>query len=171
MDAVQYFVADIMPLVRQMLPGVKFHIVGSKMPKEFQDLACDDIVAHGFVEALEALMNTIRVNIAPLLYGAGTKGEILHTLTQDLPTVVGTSIVEEGMGLKNMVHVGIADNANDFAKALCRVYSDKSLWERLSRSGLSYAEQGYGIGAFKVNIETKILSLFPGNGRSLRDLT
>lgn len=170
MDAVQYFVADIMALVRQMLPGVKFHIVGSEMPKEFQDLACDDIVAHGFVEALEALMNTIRVNIAPLLYGAGTKGELFYALTQDLPTVVGTSIVEEGMGLK-MVHVGIADTANDFAKALCRVYSDKSIWERLSRSGLSYAEQGYRIDAFKVNIETKILSLFPGNGRSLRDLT
>lgn len=162
-DAIIYFVTEIMPLIRELLPGVVLNIVGSNTPKEVRDLACDDIVVHGFVADLESFMDTMRVNVAPLRYGAGTKGKVIHALANGLPTVA-TSIAVEGMGLQNMVHVGIADNASDFAKTLCSVYSDKSLWVRLSGNGLSYAEEGYGIGALKVNLETKVLSLFPGNG-------
>ena len=158
-DAVIYFVTAIMPLIRELLPGVVLNVVGSNAPKEVRDLACDDIEVHGFVEDLESLMDTMRVNVAPLRYGAGTKGKVIHALANGLPTVA-TSIAVEGMGLKNMEHVGIADNTHNFAKTLCFIYSDKNLWERLSSNGLSYAEQGYGIGALRANLESKVLSLF-----------
>ena len=48
-DAVQYFVAEIMPLLRQRLPGVCFYAVGSKPPAEIQALACEDVIITGFV--------------------------------------------------------------------------------------------------------------------------
>lgn len=162
-DAVIYFVSAIMPLIRELIPGAVLNIVGSNAPKEVRDLASGDILVHGFVEDLESLMDTMRVNVAPLRYGAGTKGKVIHALANGLPTVA-TSIAVEGMGLKNMEHVGIADNADDFAKTLSSLYSEKILWESFSSNGLSYAEQGYGIDALKKNIKTKILSLFPGNG-------
>lgn len=157
-DAVQYFVNDIMPLLREMVSGLKFHIVGSRTPLEIQDLACEDILVHGLLEDLESLMDTMRLNVAPLRYGAGTKGKVIHALANGLPTVA-TPIAVEGMGLVNLVHVGIADNANDFAKTVCEVYSDKSVWGRLSHNGICFADQFYGIGALRRNLNNSILAI------------
>lgn len=157
-DAVIYFVTAIMPLIREILPGVALNIVGSNTPKEVQDLACDDIVVHGFVEDLESLMDTMRVNVAPLRYGAGTKGKVIHALANGLPTVA-TSIAVEGMGLKNMEHIGIADNASNLAKTVCKIYSDKVLWDRLSQNGICFADQFYGIGALRRNLNNCVLTI------------
>jgi glycosyltransferase involved in cell wall biosynthesis len=156
-DAVRYFVAEIMPLIRMSIPTVVFHIVGSKTPKEIQDLACDDIVVHGFVENLESLMDTMRVNVAPLRYGAGTKGKVIHALSIGLPTIA-SSIAVEGMDLIKMKHVAVADKPADFARLIELVFFDKVLWEKLSINGISYASDNYGIKALHDNIR-KYLNL------------
>lgn len=158
-DAVNYFVADIMPLLRDMIPGVIFNIVGSKTPKEIQDLACEDIVVHGFVEDLEALMDGIRVNVAPLRYGAGTKGKVIHALANGLPTVA-TSMAVEGMGLTEMVQIGITDTPAAFAKRVKDFYADSELWSQISANGISFANRAYGIDTAKINIHKNLMDSF-----------
>jgi len=156
-DAVQYFVADMMPLLRVMIPGVVLNIVGSKTPKEIQDLACEDIIVRGFVEDLEALMDTMRVNVAPLRYGAGTKGKVVHALANGLPTVA-TSIAVEGMGLTEMEQVGIADTPAVFAERVKYFYENSKHWEKISANGISYTDSIYGVDVLKKNLFEKIIT-------------
>lgn len=156
-DAVRYFVAEIMPLLRDMIPGVVFNIVGSKAPIEIQDLACGDIVVHGFVENLEAVLDTVRVNVAPLRYGAGTKGKVIHALACGLPTVA-TSIAVEGMGLREVNQVGIADNPAEFAQLVKNFYGNPKLWNDIAVSGVSYADRNYGIAALKNNLHHNVVN-------------
>ncbi|EKD98588.1 MAG: hypothetical protein ACD_23C00354G0001, partial [uncultured bacterium] len=142
-DAVQYFVSEIMPILRRRLPGVRFHAVGSRPPKDILELAGDDVIIAGFVEDLDSLLNKMRVSVAPLRYGAGIKGKIGSAMAVGLP-VVATSIALEGMALTNGENILMADDAKDFAETVARLYENEQLWLSISESGLKFADFAWG---------------------------
>jgi len=142
-DAVQYFVSEIMPLLRPLLPGVRLHVVGSAPPPAIHALAADDVIIAGFVEHLNPLLDQMRVSVAPLRYGAGIKGKIGTAMAAGLP-VVATSLAAEGMSLVVGEHVLVADDAAAFAAAVARLYQDETLWSKLGRAGIAFADQAWG---------------------------
>ena len=142
-DAVRYFVSEVMPLLRQTLPNVCFYAVGSNPPDEIKNLAADDVIITGFIEDLNSFLDNMRVSVAPLRYGAGIKGKIGTAMAVGLP-VVATSLAAEGMALKNGENIRIADDPESFAKVIAEVYKNESLWKKISRSGLEFAENVWG---------------------------
>lgn len=160
-DAVQYFSTDVMPIVREILPGVKFHVVGSNPPDFIQKLACDDIVVHGFIEDLNGFLDQMRLSVAPLRYGAGVKGKVGTALAAGLPSVL-SEIAAEGMALTPEEHALISNDAKGIAMSIQRLYSNQNLWEKLSRQGIVYAEKAWGPDASYFSLMEIIKSLFPG---------
>lgn len=142
-DAVKYFAAEIMPIIRSRLPGVRFHIVGSKTPPEVLALAASDVIVHGFVEDINSLLNQMRVSVVPLRFGAGIKGKIGTAMAVGLP-VVSTRIGAEGMLLTDGVHILVADGARDFAEAAVRLYGDELLWSSISEASIKFADSAWG---------------------------
>jgi GT2 family glycosyltransferase/glycosyltransferase involved in cell wall biosynthesis/ubiquinone/menaquinone biosynthesis C-methylase UbiE/CII-binding regulator of phage lambda lysogenization HflD len=142
-DAVQYFVHDIMPILRHRLPGVRFFIAGNNPTSEIQALASDDIIITGFVEDLSSLLDRMRISVAPLRYGAGIKGKIGTAMAVGLP-IVATSLAAEGMLLTKEENILIADSPEAFADAVIRLYNDELLWSNLSKAGLDFAETAFG---------------------------
>ena len=72
-------------------------------------------------------LDKCRVSVAPLRFGAGMKGKIGEALASGLP-VVTTSIGAEGVGLINGEHALIANDSEEFAGAVVRLYQDRFLW-------------------------------------------
>lgn len=70
-DAVFYFVETILPLIVERLPNVLFQVVGSNVPASIRDLAGTNVQVVGFVPDVEPLLDTARVSVAPLRFGAG----------------------------------------------------------------------------------------------------
>lgn len=143
-DAVKYLMNEIWPKFRRFNSGAKLHIIGSHMPASFAEYACDDIVVAGFVEDLEAYLQNIRMTIAPLRYGAGVKGKVGNSLRMGVP-VVATPVAAEGMGLVDGEHVLVERDADRFAQAMHRLYTDVELWETLSRQGQEFVMGKFGI--------------------------
>jgi GT2 family glycosyltransferase/2-polyprenyl-3-methyl-5-hydroxy-6-metoxy-1,4-benzoquinol methylase/glycosyltransferase involved in cell wall biosynthesis len=171
-DAVNYFVAEIMPLLRKQLSGVRFYAVGSQPPAEIQALESEDIIITGFVEALTPLLDRMRVSVAPLRYGAGIKGKIGTAMALGLP-VVATPLAAEGMSLTDGENICVADGAEALADAITKIYQDEALWNRVSQNGLAFANKAWGaeaawgilaaiLGNFGINEErgTHPLSLY-----------
>lgn len=142
-DAVNYFAANVMPLLRKKLPGVRFYAVGSKPPEEIKALASEDIIITGFVEELNPLLDKMRVSVAPLRYGAGIKGKIGTAMAVGLP-VVATSLAAEGMSLSDGENILVADGAEAFTNAITTIYQDEVLWKRISQNGLAFADKAWG---------------------------
>lgn len=143
-DAVQYFVSEIMPLVRQQLPGVRFYAVGSNPPDEIKALASDDVIITGFVEDLKSLLDKMRVSVAPLRYGAGVKGKVGTAMAAGLP-VVATNIAAEGMLLKHGENIFVANEPKRFSKMIATLYKDEGVWNNLSQNGLEFARNEWGV--------------------------
>ncbi len=142
-DAIRWFCSDVLPRVRESLPGVRLLVVGGSAPEEVRALASESIVVTGQVPAVEPYLDSCRVSIAPLRYGAGMKGKVGEALGRGLP-VVTTRIGAEGMGLVDREHVLVADDPEALAAAVVELHSDRALWERLSAAGKAHVEACYG---------------------------
>lgn len=143
-DAIHYFMRDILPLIRSKLPNVTFTIAGSNPPPQFRRYSRGDlrVIVTGFIPDHRALLTQHRIGIAPLRYGAGLKGKIGEYLACSLPTVT-TPIGAEGMNLRHDREVLIAEKPAEFALEVVRLYDDPDLWSRISAVGPKYIERHF----------------------------
>ncbi len=142
LDATDSFVADIWPLVKRELPGVKFYIVGNRS-KELCRYGDTDIITTGFVPDTQPYLQQCRVSIAPLRYGAGMKGKIGEAMMSGIP-VVTSSIGAEGMDLKDGEHVLVTDDPGRFAASIARLYTQETLWRQLVNNSKMHVNAFYG---------------------------
>jgi GT2 family glycosyltransferase len=133
-DAVFFFVQEVLPLIHAKRPEIRFIIAGANPTAELLQLASDRITVTGMVEDLADVFDTTRVFACPLRAGAGAKGKVMAALSYGLP-VVSTTIGVEGAGLEPDRHVVVADEPQELAEALLRVYDDPILWQALSEAG------------------------------------
>jgi GT2 family glycosyltransferase/glycosyltransferase involved in cell wall biosynthesis len=133
-DAVQYFVERIFPLIRARDPAIRFIIAGANPTREVRALQGEGIEVIGQVPDLADLFDRVRVFVCPLRVGAGVKGKIVSALSYGIP-VVSTSVGVEGAGLEADVHVLVADTAEDFAARTLALHEDERRWNRLSAAG------------------------------------
>lgn len=151
-DAMVYFVKEVLPSIRNRINGIRLHIVGSNTPPVIKKLEADDVCIDGYVENLAPLFNSILLSVAPLRYGSGVKGKINMSMSYGVP-VVATSCASEGMGLTDGKDVLIADTTDSFAKAVVRLYTDKDLWNRLSEEGIENVRSMFSFDAAKKQLK------------------
>jgi hypothetical protein len=141
-DAVRFFVSEVLPRIRQRLPDVRLHVVGSNPPPVVRELESEAVVVHGFVPDLKPLFDRVRIAVAPLRFGAGVKGKVATAMAHGVPSVA-TRIAAEGMDLVPDRDIVVADAAADFADAVCSVYEDEAWWNALSLAGLAAVEREF----------------------------
>ena len=135
-DAMCWFVDEVLPKVRDRLPEVRLHCIGADVPPAVAALAdAPGVLVHGYVPDITPFMDGCRLAVAPLRYGAGVKGKVNLSMAHGQP-VVATSCAAEGMHLVDGHDVLVADDAEGFASAVVRAYQDRALWERLAANGL-----------------------------------
>ncbi|MFT3806832.1 glycosyltransferase [Arenimonas sp.] len=162
-DAALWFVDEILPRIREQVPDLRVHLVGGDAPARIVALGeRTGVVFHGHVPMLDALIDGMRLSVAPLRYGAGVKGKINHSLSRGLP-VVATPCAVEGMRLHDGENVLVADEAAAFADAVVRLYTDDSLWQRLRVGGLENTQRHFSPEAARQTLQGLLAALTPRN--------
>ena len=136
-DALEYFCADIAPLLdRSLLERHPVSIVGAGLEEEAPPAArrLQHAQLIGWTPSLTPYIEGARVSVVPLRYGAGTKRKVLQALMVGTP-VVTTAVGAEGLDLVSDKHVLVAEEPAAFAHAIDRVLQDDALWRRLSKAG------------------------------------
>ena len=150
-DAAQWFVGKIWPLVHQALPDVCFHLIGSKAPDKVRALEGHGVIFHGFVQDLEPWLDGCRIAVAPLRYGAGVKGKVNLSMSHGQP-VVATPMAIEGLHARDGEDVLVAETAEEFAAAIIRLYRDEALWRRLAQGGRENVRQYFSVDRARENL-------------------
>ncbi|MCS6857995.1 MAG: glycosyltransferase, partial [Sandaracinaceae bacterium] len=159
-DAVDWLLREIWPIVRRLHPGMVLHIVGSEMPASIQKIALPDVQVHGHIPNLIPLYASVRLTVAPLRYGAGLKGKVAESLSYGVPCV-STSIGIEGSGLVHGVHLLVADSAEEFARSIVRLALDDNLWDQLSESGFEFARTHYSLESHRKRLQAFLDEFVP----------
>ena len=132
-DAVLWLCQEIMPLVWQTQPNIRVTLLGSNPTPEIEALKSDRVMVTGYIEDVTPYFLSHKLSVSPLRYGAGMKGKIGQSLEYSLP-VVSTEIGTEGMNLIPEAEILEANNSDDFARQILRLYNTRELWCRLAQN-------------------------------------
>lgn len=134
-DAVLYL-QKIWPLIRKQLPKAELHIYGSYPPPKATALnnPKTGFLIKGWADNAFDVMQSARVCLAPLRFGAGIKGKLLEAMIMQTPSVT-TNIGAEGMHNDLPWPGKIANTADDFANAAVEMYTNQSDFEQAQQDG------------------------------------
>jgi glycosyltransferase involved in cell wall biosynthesis len=143
LDAAYWLAKEIVPLVHEREPAIRFRIVGNDMPDSLRQLAQPGLELVASVAALDTLLDETRLTVAPLRYGAGLKAKVLESIAAGVPCI-GTSIAFEGFTLPSALADCVADTPEAIATALVRLYHDETAHAIAAEAGQRYALVNHG---------------------------
>ncbi len=142
-DGMTWFLQEVWPLVKGRLSNIALHLAGNNAPVALA-VPGSGVVCQGHVPDLYPLFSQYRVFVSPIRFGTGIKTKNLAALAYGLPLVT-TTIGAEGMYLRAGETALIADNPEDFAEAVIRIYTDADLWGALARNGRDHVRREFSM--------------------------
>jgi GT2 family glycosyltransferase len=139
-DAAQWLVEDVMPLVWQRHADVRLTLVGANPCQRVMDLSADRVEVTGYVSDAELARRyaQARVAVVPLRFGAGVKSKVVEALQQGLPLVT-TPVGAQGLpGVETVSAVTL--DPREMADAILLLLEDDATWQLRSRAGANYAQ-------------------------------
>lgn len=142
-DAVKYFLKEILPLVKESIPSVQFWIVGSSPPVELTSISGDDGVrVTGWVPDLRPYLDEAALYVAPLRLGVGIRGKILEALAMK-KAVVATRLAAQGIPATPGEGIVVADSAKEFAREVVRLLKNPQLREEIGERGRELVQRNF----------------------------
>jgi polysaccharide biosynthesis protein PslH len=127
--AMQWFVGEVLPLVRAQVPDTHLTITGDHAGKPLP--AEEGVALAGYVDDVQTLVASATVSIAPLQTGGGTRLKILEAMALRTP-VVATTKGAEGLEAVSGQHLLIADRAEEFAAAIIALLRSTDLQNKVA---------------------------------------
>lgn len=114
-SAVNYFLQDIFPLLRNLVSDFEIVIVGNHPNRlnNFTNLP-DGVVCTGYVDDIADAYYNARAVICPILSGGGTRVKLVEAASYGR-AMISTSIGAEGLDFTNGKEILIGDTAEEFA--------------------------------------------------------
>ncbi|MDN5864208.1 MAG: glycosyltransferase family 4 protein [Gammaproteobacteria bacterium] len=145
-DAIRYFIADILPLVRREVPEIGVAVVGRNPSRRLSEEGmAAQVSVTGSVPDVRPYMDDASVYVVPLRIGGGTRLKIFEALAMG-KAVVSTSIGVEGLPLRDGEHFIRADDPQAFAEAVIALQRDPGRQRELGAAGRRLMVERYGWG-------------------------
>lgn len=130
-QAAEFLVRRVMPLVRSRLPDVRVRLAGRAAPRLERLSDPPRVLVTGWVPDMADELALADVVAVPMRYAGGTLLKVLEAFAHRVP-VVATSVGARGLEVEDGKHVLIADSAQDFADACVRLLTDLDLRRSLA---------------------------------------
>ena len=143
-DAVQWMLNAIWPVIRQSCRTAQFHIVGRRPSRRLQKLVAlhDGVHLWADVPDVREHLWSAAVVVVPLRVGGGTRLKIFEALACG-KAVVSTAVGSEGLGVTPDEHIVIASRANDFATAVIALLHEERRRQQLGDAGRRVVVEQY----------------------------
>ena len=141
-DAVTWFVADVLPALRQTWPQLCFYIVGRSPPPSVLALAGPGVVVTGTVADVRPYLQHATVVVAPLRVARGIQNKILEAMAMARPVVASQSCVD-AIGAVPEQELLAATSAEDFVAQVAALLRSPERARTVGRAGRHKVLQNY----------------------------
>ncbi|NQW42991.1 MAG: glycosyltransferase [Bacteroidetes bacterium] len=141
-EAMQWFIQKIFPLVVAKNKLAKFYVAGKKMPLEFSQFQSENIEIVGEVADLENFIGGKSILVVPLKSGSGIRIKTIEAMMQG-KAVITTTTGAQGLLIKHYEHCLIADTEKEMAEAILLLLSDISLRNKIALAGQELMKSVY----------------------------
>lgn len=143
-DALIWFVRDVLPIIQRQRPGTRLRIVGRSPAPAVQALAQNaNVELAANVPDVRPHFAAAAVYVLPMRIGGGVRLKLLEALAMATPLVSTTMGADGVEGLHADEHCLLADDPHAFAAAVVRILTDRALAQRLAAQGRAFVAQHY----------------------------
>jgi polysaccharide biosynthesis protein PslH len=134
-DGAVWFLRDIYPRIRAAIPGVSFAIVGRAPSSRLRAIAEKEpgVEITGWVPDVRPHLAKADVVVVPLRVGGGTRIKIPEAMAM-AKAVVSTPIGAEGLPFRDGREIRIAEQPEQFARAVIELLNNPSLRNSIART-------------------------------------
>jgi len=142
-DAIQFFMAEILPRIRQEMPDVSMTVVGRNPSARLRNAGHQaGVRITGTVDDVRSFIDEGAVYIVPLRIGGGTRLKIFEALSMG-KAVVSTTVGAEGLPIVDGEHFVRADSPHDFSRAVMSLLLDPERRKSLGNAGRDLVHAHY----------------------------
>ncbi|KPL81739.1 glycosyltransferase [Herpetosiphon geysericola] len=143
-DALRWFVQEVLPLIRAERPATKLLIVGRAPTAAVLQLAQPGVIdIMPNVPSVQPYFNQAAVFVLPMRMGGGVRLKLLEALATETPLVSTTMGADGVTGLVPNQHCLLADTPHAFAQATLKLLHDRQLAQRLATAARSFVAANY----------------------------
>lgn len=154
-DAVEFFVSSVLPLILNQLPKTTFTIAGrspdARVLKAIEGLP--GVCVTGRVEDMRPYLWGSKISVVPIRIGGGTRLKVYECMAAGVP-VVSTTVGAEGLRYSDGEDLILADDPDGLAVACVRLLSDDEARRTIAHSALDRAHNEFSWEAVSREFET-----------------
>ena len=140
-EAVDWFVETIWPVLQQQFPQLNLRLAGLSMPERFKKLEAQRIFSETADDAA-AFMEKSGIMIVPLQSGSGIRVKIIEGLSLG-KVIISTTLGLEGIPAEHGKHIFVADTADEFVKVLQKLFEEPELAGAISKNARIFAHHHF----------------------------
>lgn len=135
---------EIWPVLRTVLPGIKLHIYGAYCSQKVNELhqPKESFLVHGRTPDAQQALESHRVLLAPIRFGAGLKGKFIDAMCSGTPCVT-TSLGAEAMSRGLEWNGAVADTNTEIIRQAAALYQCKEKWLNAQSAGVRLINEVY----------------------------
>ncbi len=169
-QGVTFFCDDVLPLVRQTYPDVRFTIVGSRPSSEVVRLGDRaGVTVTGRVPDVRPYVQRAAIAVVPLLLARGIQNKVLEAMAMG-KAVISTSAAFRGVDGSSDPIALVEDDPRRFASEIVRLLRDDDARQALGHSARRFVESHY-VWAEQIAKLERLLERCTAGGAAQRDET
>jgi len=141
-EAVDWLLKDIWPLINQQSKKIKLHLAGKNMSPKYFNLKSENLIIEGEIKDSEKFMQDKQIMVVPLLSGGGIRIKILEGLAAG-KVIVTTSIGAEGINYTDKKNILIADTPQQFADTILALLNNPEKLNSIAKEAQLLARSQY----------------------------
>ncbi|HOW30560.1 MAG TPA: glycosyltransferase [Bacteroidales bacterium] len=141
-NAAEYLMGEIIPIVRNKIPGVSVMLAGATPHPRIQALANNKTKITGWVEDMRECYAASRIFIAPMRIGTGLQNKLLEAMAMGLPCIT-SSLANQALGAAENVEILVGRSPDEFASHIVRLLSDDEFAGKIAKAGQAFVQNTY----------------------------
>jgi glycosyltransferase involved in cell wall biosynthesis len=154
-EAVKWFLDNCWNKISKTVPEAKFVIAGRGMPQSFKQLNLPNVLVIENVADAKSFYEQHQIMVVPLLSGSGLRIKIIEGMAYG-KAIVSTSIGAEGIYCNPQNDLIIADNVDDFCKAVIELLTNPEKRIDLEKNATAFAYQNFD----NKNVVSKLVQFY-----------
>jgi glycosyltransferase involved in cell wall biosynthesis len=160
-DAIAWFDAEILPLLRAAHPDTVLDVLGPSADDALRARYQGRVRFLGFVPDLPSALSGYDVFVAPIRYGSGTRVKLLDAMACRIP-VVTTAVGAEGLPVRDGEHLRLGETPAAFAGAVLELKRDPARGRALATAAQALVEARFRGPAIRARLAGWLRALPPG---------
>ncbi len=136
-DASEFLVNEIMPLVWEKYPRVTLQLAGASPARRVQNLSNEKVTVTGWLDDIRDAYSSSKIFIAPMRIGTGLQNKLLEAMSMKIPAIT-TQLANDALCAKNGEEILVGNSSKELSDHILALLSDSELYEKLTNGGYNF---------------------------------